>query len=213
MEVLGFSFDPRCPWCYQTSRWALRLQTLGIIELKWSVFSLELNNFEGDKRDFPFSTSKSAPALRTSLLVRDSEGESACGDFYAAIGQRYFYGLEDLREESTIRSALSDAGLDPDLYTTALNDDSTWEAVAAEHQRLVDEVGAFGVPTIRLDGGQGPGMFGPVIQDVPPDDEARELLEHVLWLIRYQTFYELKSGRANYPDLPYIKKALAERTR
>jgi predicted DsbA family dithiol-disulfide isomerase len=211
MEVLGFSFDPRCPWCYQTSRWALRLQTLGVIELKWSVFSLELNNFQGDKRDFPWATSKSAPALRTSLLVRDTAGESACGDFYAAIGQRYFYGLEDLQDESTIRSALRDADLNPDLYATALNDDSTWEAVAAEHQRQVDEVGAFGVPTLRLDGGQGPGMFGPVIQDVPADDEARELLEHVLWLIRHQTFYELKSGRTDYPDLPYIKRALAER--
>ena len=54
-------------------------------------------------------------------------------------------------------------------------------------------------------------MFGPVIKEVPDDDESLELLDRVLWLMRNENFYELKSGRTEYPDLPHIKRALARR--
>jgi hypothetical protein len=54
-------------------------------------------------------------------------------------------------------------------------------------------------------------MFGPVISEPPPDDEALELFEHTLWLLRNANFHELKGGRAVYPDLPHIKNAMAER--
>jgi hypothetical protein len=141
--------------------------------------------------------------------VRAAEGNDACGRFYAAFGQRYFYGLEPLGEVSTIRSALADADLSPSLYENALTDVSTWDTAVGEHEALVRETGGFGVPTLRLDGGRGPSMFGPVIKEVPGDDEALELLEHVVWLMRNQNFYELKSGRSEYPDLPHVKRALA----
>lgn len=211
-EVIQFSFDPRCPWCYQTSRWALRLEELGHVELRWSVFCLELNNFDGDHDDFDPAGAKSAPALRTAVVVRDRLGHAACGRFYAAIGRRYFYELEDLSDRAVVRSALTDAGLDPGLVDAALADDGTWAAVRADHERLVTETGGFGVPTLRLDGGEGPSMFGPVITEVPPDDEAVELLGHTTWIIRNTNVHELKGGRASYPDLPHIRKALAERT-
>jgi hypothetical protein len=51
-ESIHFSFDPRCPWCYQTSRWALRLEALHAVELYWSVFCLELNRFTGEHETF-----------------------------------------------------------------------------------------------------------------------------------------------------------------
>ncbi len=210
-EAIQFSFDPRCPWCYQTSRWALRLQELERLELQWGVFCLELNNFEGDYDAFDPCRSKSAPALRTSVLVRETEGHRACGSFYAAIGRRYFYELEDLSLPTTIRAALSEIGLDPDLYERAVGDDASWQTVRTEHETLVEETGAFGVPTLRLDSGRGPSMFGPVIREVPSDDEAIELLNHTVWLMRSANFYELKGGRPELPELPYIAKALAER--
>jgi predicted DsbA family dithiol-disulfide isomerase len=210
-EVIRFSFDPRCPWCYQTSRWALRLQELERLELQWGVFCLELNNFDGDHDDFDPGRSKSAPALRTSVLVRDTEGQRACGSFYAAIGRRYFYGLEDLSLPATLRGALSDIGLDADLYEQAMGDDASWQTVRAEHESLVNETGAFGVPTLRLDEGRGPSMFGPVIKEVPSDSDAIDLLNHTVWLMRSANFYELKSGRPGLPELPYIAKALADR--
>jgi predicted DsbA family dithiol-disulfide isomerase len=210
-ESIHFTFDPRCPWSYQTSRWALRLEALRAVKLHWSVFCLELKHFEGEHETFDPDTSKSAPALRTSVVVREVEGHDACGRFYAAIGRRYFFDLEDLSDRSVIRAALDDAGLDATLCDKALGDDSTWNTVLGEHERLAGEAGVFGVPSLRLGDGQGRCMFGPVIKEVPPDDDALELLAHVLWLMKSSNFYELKSGRPELPDLPYIKKALAER--
>jgi hypothetical protein len=210
-ESVEFSFDPRCPWCYQTARWAQRLEELEALDLSWSVFCLELHNFAGECKDFDPIASKSAPALRTSVVVRDSFGQAACGRFYLAIGRRYFLGLEDLSQGTAIRGALEDADLAPDLYDEALSDWSSWDTVVADHDRVEHESGGFGVPFFRLDAGTGPAMFGPVIKEIPSDDEALDLLSHVVWLIRDSNFYELKSGRSEYPDLPYIKKALSER--
>ena len=211
-ELIEFAFDPRCPWCYQTSRWAQRLEALNVIALSWSVFCLELNRFQGEHATFDPDRAKSAPALRTSVVVRDAEGHGACGRFYAAIGRRYFFDLEDLSQRDVIRAALDDADLDASLCDKALGDRSTWDTVLREHERLAAEAGVFGVPSLRLGDGQGPSMFGPVIKEVLPDDEALELLTHVLWLMKSSNFYELKSGRPELPDLPYIKKALAERS-
>lgn len=128
-----------------------------------------------------------------------------------AIGHRYFFGLEDLAQEITIRSALADADLDPDHYDRTLRDSSFWDIVQREHEFLVQETGAFGVPSLRLHDGQAQCMFGPVIKEVPEDAEALELFERVVWLMRNQNFYELKSGRGEYPDLPHIRAALARR--
>jgi hypothetical protein len=185
---------------------------LHAVELHWSVFCLELNRFTGEHETFDPDRSKSAPALRTSVVVREAEGHEACGRFYAAIGRRYFFDLEDLSQRSVIRSALDDAGLNAALCDKALGDRSTWDTVLREHEHLADEAGVFGVPSLRLGDGQGPSMFGPVIKEAPPDDEGLTLLTHVLWLMKSPNFYELKSGRPELPDLPYIKKALAERS-
>ena len=49
MDAVRFHFDPICPWCYQTSRWAKRVEQLGEIELDWGLFSLEVVNLkDGD---------------------------------------------------------------------------------------------------------------------------------------------------------------------
>lgn len=209
-EVIQFSFDPRCPWCYQTSRWALRLEALGRVELRWGVFCLELNNFEGPHEEFDPVPSKSAPALRTAVLVRDSQGHAACGRFYAAVSRRYFFDLEDLSDPAVIRAALDEAQLDPALCEQALGDDATWKQVLAEHEGLVAETGAFGVPTLRLGDGEGRALFGPVISEPPGDEEALELFEHTLWLLKHDNFHELKGGRPSLPDLPHVNKMVAE---
>ena len=49
MDKVKFHFDPRCPWCYQTSRWIRRLEELGEVEADWGIFSLEVVNLEAGK--------------------------------------------------------------------------------------------------------------------------------------------------------------------
>jgi hypothetical protein len=104
-----------------------------------------------------------------------------------------------------IRASLKDVGADPSLLDEALADHGTWEAVVQEHEALVSRTGAFGVPTIVLDDGEGPAIFGPVIYDVPDDDKTIELWRHSIWLVRYGNFAELKRGRGGLPELPAME--------
>jgi hypothetical protein len=117
----------------------------------------------------------------------------------------------DLRDLDGIRAALQEIGADPSLLDDALADDATWEAVVQEHEQLVDRTGAFGVPTIELDGGDGPAIFGPVIYNLPDDEEAVELWRHTTWLVRYGNFAELKRGRGGLPDLPAMEYLVRQR--
>jgi predicted DsbA family dithiol-disulfide isomerase len=193
-EQLSFHFDPLCPWCWQTSRWARRLVDLGAAEVTWGVLSLEItNNAEGAEGTDPLA--RGIRGLRTAVLVRDQHGNDAMGAFYEALGNRYFEKLESYDHESTFTGALGDIGLDPSLYEKALARKGTWQTVVREHKRLVRETKAFGVPTIRLDGGTGPALFGPVLSELPTDDDAVTLLEHLVWLARYENFSELKRER------------------
>mgnify|MGYP006285063647 CR=1 FL=1 len=85
-----------------------------------------------------------------------------------------------------------------------------------EHLDLVNNTASFGVPTIRLDGGSGPAIFGPVISNPPTsDDDAVNLWRSVSWLIRYENFSELKRNRLIDPDLEafrsYQRKQAADK--
>ena len=200
MEKVKFHFDPRCPWCYQTSRWVRRLEELGEVEVDWGVFSLEVVNLEEGKDPHAIDA-VSGPALRTAIAIRDSVGSKAIGPFYAALGKRIWEQApprEDTME--AIRESLEEAGLDPELGEKAMADQGTWEAVLEEHNVLIANTRSFGVPTIVLD--DGAAIFGPVISEMPTDDDGIELWKHVSWLVRYENFSELKRDRTIKNDLP-----------
>jgi hypothetical protein len=71
---------------------------------------------------------------------------------------------------------------------------------------------AFGVPTIVLNAGEGPVMFGPIIVDVPDETEAVELWRHFSWLVRNQNFAELKRERPGVPDLESVRRWQRQRS-
>lgn len=62
------------------------------------------------------------------------------------------------------------------------------------------------MPTIILDGGDGPAIFGPVVSEVPSDEEAVELWRHVSWLVRYGSFAEVKRDRLAAPALESVRR-------
>jgi predicted DsbA family dithiol-disulfide isomerase len=203
-ERIKFYFDPGCPWCYQTSRWAKRLEALGKVELSWGIFCLEIVNNEKPDEVTEIS-GRSAPALRTAALVEQREGTKAVGTFYTTIGERVWGKAERLNDPDVIRAALTEAGLDAGLHDEAMADDATMKAVIESHRDVVKNKRAFGVPTMILDDGDGPALFGPVIYKLPPDDEAVELFEHALWLTRYENFAELKRTRTDIVDLEAVR--------
>jgi protein-disulfide isomerase-like protein with CxxC motif len=205
-ECVRFFFDPVCPWSYQTSRWARRLEELGVIELRWGLFSLELQNAGKEPEELAAAHARSTRALRTAVAVRRTAGPAAVGNFYRSIGRRVHEAGEPLESPETVEAALADAGLDPALCASANADGSTADQVAAEHRDLCERTRSFGVPTIVLDGGDGAAIFGPVISELPDDDEAVELWAHVSWLARYENFAELKRERMSAPGLASARR-------
>lgn len=209
-ERVRFHFDPLCPWCYQTSRWMRRLDELGEVETDWAVFSLEIVN-AGSAESRVKDHSRSERSLRTVMTVRDSAGSEGVNRFYAALGEAIHERGEAPDDPDVVRAALVEAGLDPQLTDKAMADDATWKAVEAEHHALVSRTRSFGVPTIVLDGGEGPAIFGPVISEIPDDEDAVELFRHVAWLVRYENFSELKRDRVIEPDLESIRQYKARK--
>ena len=203
-ERVRFHFDPRCPWCYQTSRWVRRLQALGEVEVSWGFFSLDIANAD-EGATHVASTGRSAPALRTAVALRDAEGHAAVGDYYAALGAAVHERGEDVTDRTVIGSALRAAGGTEALLDKAIGDPGTWAVIESEHAALVERTRSFGVPTIVLDDGDGPSIFGPVISKVPTDDDAVQLWRSVAWLTRYENFSELKRDRTITPDLASMR--------
>lgn len=211
-EPVRMHFDPICPWAYQTSRWLRRLAELGVVELDWGVFSLEVAN-KGTETSREKGHARSERALRTVVVVRNEAGADGVGRFYAALGARVHENGEAVDDPAVVEAALAEAGLEPALAAKAMANDATWEQVADEHTRLVERTRSFGVPTVVLDGGEGPAIFGPVISNLPTDDDAVELWHHVSWLVRYQNFSELKRDRTIDPDLESFRAFRARQAR
>jgi predicted DsbA family dithiol-disulfide isomerase len=207
-ENIAFYFDPLCPWCYQTSRWARRLDELDVVDVEWRVFSLAIVN-SGDEGRAAADTG-SAPSLRTAIAVRNAHGNAAVGAFYKALSDaRHQRGLP-LDDHAVIHDSLREAGAEPELLEQALADPSTWDAVQREHDEAVSVHKAFGVPTIILDGGNGPQMFGPIISDIPDDAGAVDLWQHFVWMARNPNVAELKRDRLPL-DLESIRMWRRER--
>ena len=73
VERVKFVFAPRCRWSYLPARWLRRLEELGVLELDWGLFSLEVLHLSAD--DDPLTLQAvSGPALRTAIAIRDLQG-------------------------------------------------------------------------------------------------------------------------------------------
>lgn len=163
------------------------------VEVRWRFFCLEdVNKGEG-KVDW--DTGRSAPLLRVLALVRSRHGDEAVDRLYGALGRARFERDEKLDDPAVCEAALEEAGLDRGLRAAALADPTTRDEVEAEHTAIVQDREAFGVPTLVLDDGQGPEMFGPVIDPVPRGEAAGELWDRILWLLRQPGFFEVKRSR------------------
>jgi predicted DsbA family dithiol-disulfide isomerase len=164
------------------------------VEVRWRLFSLEEVN-KGDDKTVDWENGRSAPSLRVLALVRRQHGEEGLDRFYTTLAQARFEQDKKIEDPETVEAALEAAGFDRGLRTQALADPTTREEVEREHGVLVQRTASFGVPTLVLDDGAGPEMFGPVIDQVPEGEEAGQLWDRVLWLTRNPHFFEVKRAR------------------
>src|SRR5204863_7646952 len=135
----------------QGALWIREVEAVRDIRVEWRLFSLfhvqeHHDEFGDDVRD------EMTLGLRALALVRREGGNEAIGRAYRVLGERVHGEGRKLTAEEC-RSALAEGGFDPGLVDRAMADPSTLDEVVAEHEAVVQEVGAFGVPTIVLPDG------------------------------------------------------------
>jgi predicted DsbA family dithiol-disulfide isomerase len=196
-ERIYFHFDPLCPWAWITSRWATRLEELGEIEIEWRLFSLGVANLQDSNLAPEQPVGRSAAALQLLAQSRRAGGNEAVRRLYTTIGDAAHVRGEDISSHEVLAQAWTTADFDVAFCTA--NDPTLWQEVLTDHRAAVSACQAFGVPTLILDDGKGQGIFGPVITEVPSDDESRELLQDILRMLRRGYFFELKREREGHP--------------
>jgi hypothetical protein len=208
---LHFWFDPVCPCCWLTSRWVRSVAAQRDYEVEWRLLSLRLLNRHVDyDAHLPPEAEGSHTAglqlLRVAAKVRAEHGVSAVGPLYAAVGARLWEGPREdgdlpSRVLPLIVASLRDCGLPQDL-SQALGDGS-WDAglQAETEAALALAVGGAGTPVLHVRPPDGVVLSGPVISELPSDDRAVELWDHVVALAG-PGFAALRNSVQELPQRP-----------
>jgi predicted DsbA family dithiol-disulfide isomerase len=202
---LTFYFDPLCPWAWLTSLWIREVRRHRPIEVEWKFFSLAGVNEREDKWHGP---------LRIAALARREGGNEAVDRVYLALG-RLFHERTDSFEEiddlATIAGPyLADVGLDAELASRSLSDQSTVDEVVNEQKDAIDRLGTFGVPWLVIDDEEY-GFFGPVINEALQGDEALALWDHFRFIGTRPYLFELKRGRKSMQALSGLSATFSDR--
>ena len=185
-------FDPVCPWTWATSRWLVGCATARGVEVRWHPYSL---TFQHDSPVGP-----AVRALRVVAAVR-AQDELAVGPLYTELGRRIHHDGE--KADDDLGGALAAVGLEPELATAV--DDEAWDDAIrtsmAEAKALVgDDVAT---PIAAIDDGDGPrGASGPILTAMPTGDEALQLFDAWVAMLRIPGFAELKRSRSGPPPHP-----------
>jgi predicted DsbA family dithiol-disulfide isomerase len=185
-------FDPVCPWTWATSRWLVGCATARGVEVRWHPYSL---TFQHDSPVGP-----AVRALRVVAAVR-AQDELAVGPLYTELGRRIHHDGEEADDD--LGGALAAVGLEPELATAV--DDESWDDTIrtsmAEAKALVgDDVAT---PIAAIDDGDGPrGASGPILTAMPTGDEALQLFDAWVAMLRIPGFAELKRSRRGPPPHP-----------
>lgn len=211
MDDIRLWFDPVCPFCWMTSKWIRRVATQRDAHVEWCFISLRLLNADVDYGEhFPSGYEHGHTAglrmLRAAARVREEDGPEALDRLHQGFGAAVFEVPDPDREAFGTREhvarILADAGLSEDAADAV--DDPSWDQVIqAETDDALKRTGRdVGTPIIQV--GDGPGFFGPVISRLPSDEDALVLWDHVVGLVGFPGFAELKRSLRERPQLPAL---------
>jgi predicted DsbA family dithiol-disulfide isomerase len=189
-DTVDFYWDPVCPWCWITSRWMIDVSRQKQIQVNWKLFSLKKIN-EGRKIPEHFSIlhEMGLKALRVAAAVSKSYGNDGLAKLYTAMGTRYHHDDEDIDDPAVLDEILKTCGY-PTRLKDAAEDKNYDDRIAADMDQAIAKVGKdVGVPLIVLDGGKGPGFFGPVCSPAPTGRAAVELWDAIIIAGRTPGFY------------------------
>ena len=166
-----FFFDPMCPWAYQTSIWIRDVRSRTGLEIRWRFFSLEeINHVEGrstrGSASGPTASARcgSAPCCVAGARTRSTAGTQEVGRAF------HVDGMQTHEREVQPRCSTTSGGA-AEVVDEALADPTTADEVRADHDFVVGEKAAWGVPTLVFPDGQA--VFGPVVAPAVLGAEAR----------------------------------------
>ncbi len=199
-DMVDFYWDPVCPWCWITSRWMMDVGRQKQIQVNWKLFSLKLINAGRETPEqFKVLHAMGLKALRVAAAVSKDYGNDGLAKIYTLMGTRYHHDNADIDTPEDLEQILTSGGYPARLAEAA--DDPDWDKmISADMDRALAKVGTdVGVPLIVLDGGDGPGFFGPVCSPAPTGKAAVALWDAIIVAGRTPGFYELKRTRETEP--------------
>ena len=200
---VAINVDPLCPWCWLTALWLYEVESVRPISVTTRVLSLaELNRDTDDARNGHYADGERG--LRLLVAARRAGGEAAIRSAYRALGDAHHEEGRSLGDGDVLRAAVAAAGQPPSLVDDVAEDGSLQQEVLEEHRTAVER-GAFGVPTLSVDGG--PLFFGPVVSTRITGEEAGRLWDSLQPLLRDERMYELKRPRSVRPEVGRHREA------
>ena len=210
-----FFFDPGCPFAWQTSVWIRRVAELKGIQVGWRFISLRhLNQDKEQPEGMRAAQELGLSFHRVAAAARAEFGNEAVGRMYQAWGERYWYAESDgelvdrlaaRAEDMDIVAILRGVGLPERLADVAAAE--SWDRViVAETEEALRRTGPdVGTPIITYDPPNGNSLFGPVISEVPDDDEtAVAFYDALRTFADFPGFSELKRTKRAPLDLPLL---------
>ena len=214
-------FDPVCPFCWQTSKWLRQVQRLKGLDVGYRFISLKFLNekigYEERGETYAEAHRQGTRLLRVAAAVRDAYDHETVGRLYEAMGEAMWEsevpdidGFEDILAHhaagADIGAILRGLGLDEGFAAAA--DDQTHDKVLREEtdealRRAGDDVGT---PILSFSPPDGPAFFGPVISDLPSDEDAVELYDAIVKVATWPGFAELKRSLRTLPDVALMHK-------
>jgi predicted DsbA family dithiol-disulfide isomerase len=191
-DSVDFYWDPICPWCWITSRKQ--------IHVNWKLFSLKKINKDRDiPEHFKILHQIGLRALRVAAAVSKEYGNDGLAKLYTVMGTRYHHDNEDIDEPDILEEILKTCGF-PTQLADAVDAEAWDKIIAADMDQAIAKVGTdVGVPLIVLDGGKGPGFFGPVFSPAPTGKPAVALWDAIIVAGGTSGFFELKRTRETGP--------------
>jgi hypothetical protein len=166
------------------------------IQVNWKFFSLKLINKDREvPEDYRILYEIGLKALRVAAAVRAEFGNESVGKIYTAMGSCYHHDEGDIDEPEALEEILQMGGL-PARLATAAENESLDKDIQADMDQAIAKAGTdVGVPQIVLDGGRGPGFFGPVMSPAPTGEDAVKFWDAIIAAGSMTGFFELKRTR------------------
>jgi len=194
--TVEFWFDPICPWCWMTSRWAAEVAETRGFDITWHPVSLAIINEGNIDNGHAEAYRESMRMLRVVEAVRIEHGQEKVGPMYTALGNRIHPG-QQTDTDSIILESLDEVGLESTLLEAGENESyDTQLRRNTEHALKIAGPGV-GVPVISIDG---TAFFGPVVTPAPTGERALQLWDGIYAAASVPGFFELKRGRNAGPQ-------------